>query len=106
MEDLPHDLDPDLQKILGDASPVSVTSIAKMQKAIETATIVFGYDIFTKSRCVLYGREILNDIAKGRDSEWDAQQIVALSYDSRTAELEFLEMMVQRIKGEHDCYQD
>ena len=85
------------------AVPVRWIEEPEVRETIKKAGLIWGCD--TASDCVtlLYGREMLEDIAKGRHSEFDPQGHIAFELDFRTDELEALCVAIQTLRGSH-CY--
>jgi hypothetical protein len=67
------------------------------------ADLIFGVDVMSRKRYLVYGRHTLERIAKTRTREYC--NVLRIELDSATDELERLCALVQVVKGRHD-YQD
>ena len=86
------------------ASPVRRIEEPGVREQMKDAGLIWGCDTASDCVALFYGREMLEDIAKGRDSEFDAQAHIAFELDFRTEDLEYLCAAVQTHRGAH-CYQ-
>jgi hypothetical protein len=72
------------------------------RERVKRTDLVVGFDGLTGDMAVFYGRDKLQDIAAGRDAEFDAQRIVVFDYKNDSEELEFICAAVEILKGECD----
>ena len=64
------------------------------------AELIFGFDEETGNRFLVFGGEILKEVAEGNKSR--EHSVMVVSVLQRTAELEGLVMAVQTARGYHD----
>ena len=85
------------------AIPVRKLANPKIRKLLTKAGIIWGLDTYSGDFSLFYGKEMLEDIANGREAEFDPQLMVVFAIDARTPELECLYVAVERLKG-YCCY--
>lgn len=90
-------------ELMAMAIPVRELGDPEIRQLVSQAGIVWGFDTYTGELSLFYGKEMLEDIAIGRDSEFDPQMMVVFAIDARTVELEYLYAAVERLKGSC-CY--
>ncbi len=95
---------PSQQTLREMASPVQRIEEPDIREQMKEAGLIWGCDTASDCVALFYGREMLEDISKGRDSEFDPQITIAFELDFRTEELEYLCAAVQKLRGAH-CYQ-
>jgi hypothetical protein len=87
------------------ARPVQSLERPEVREEVCRAGIIVGRDPRTGAGSLFYGKEMLEDIAKGRQHEFGPQRAVAFLLDFRTIELEYLIAAVQVLKGSC-CYNE
>ena len=63
------------------SSPVRRIDEPSVREQMKEAGLIWGCDTASDCVALFYGREMLEDIAKGRDSEFDAQAHIAFELD-------------------------
>ena len=79
---------------------VGPTSEYKGLSTIAEVEMIFGRDVMTGNLFVVYGRELLSEIAGSGVARSSTGVIIEL--DQKTKELEKLLALVQALKGKHD----
>jgi len=70
------------------------------RKVITNADIIFAVDVMTDHMLLVYGREALQRIATGSESE--VLSILKIAIDEETEELHTLLKLLEDLKGRHD----
>lgn len=83
------------------AIPFTRIEEAKVREWIRQADVIYGLDSASDGIAIFYGREIIEDIAKGRQDEFDAKLTLAFTLRFCSQDLEALCATVQDLKGRH-----
>jgi hypothetical protein len=92
-----------LQSIRDAALPISALAQDPVRELVRSAGLIWGYDPKQNRMPLFYGRELLEDIAKGRASEFAHQMLLCFTIDLTTDEPESLRAAVESLKGSC-CY--
>lgn len=92
-----------LQSIRQAALPISSLGESSVRELVRSANLIWGYDPKQDRMPLFYGRELLEDIAKGRASEFAHQMLLCFTIDLTTDEPELLRAAVESLKGS-SCY--
>jgi hypothetical protein len=92
-----------LESIRKSALPVSTVDQDEVQELIIKADLIWGFDPAQDAMPLFYGRELLQDIAKGREAEFGFQMLLCFQLDLNTDEPELLYKTVKALKGSC-CY--
>lgn len=87
-----------LQGETGDASE-------PYREILRNADVVFARDKASQREVLFYGKELVEDIARGRQSEFDAKDgvTVELNTSPDSPDIEFLFALVEVLKGKGSC---
>ncbi len=83
------------------AIPITRIEEAEVREWIRHADVIYGFDTASDGVGIFFGREIIEDIAKGRQDEFDAKLTLAFTLRFGSQELEALCATVQDLKGRH-----
>ena len=70
--------------------------------ALNGASIILGRDVMTRDEFILYGREIIERLARGEDVEESETLCVELDQGADSEDLERILVLIEKIKGRHD----
>ena len=83
------------------AIPVTRIEEAEVCEWIRQADVIYGFDSASDGVGIFFGREIIEDIAKGRQDEFDAKLTLAFTLRFGSEDLKSLCTTVQNLKGRH-----
>ena len=92
------------EEIRAIARPVKRIADPEVREEMLAAGVIFGCDTASDGVTLFYGKEMLEDIAKGRTAEFDPALIMAFALDFRTSDLEYLVAAVTTLRGSC-CYE-
>jgi hypothetical protein len=92
-----------LRSIRDAALPVGSVDQDDVQELIIKSNLIWGYDERENVMPLFYGKELLADIARGRDAEFGYQMLLCFSIDLTTDDPETLAAAVKSLKGSC-CY--
>jgi hypothetical protein len=99
----PQRFDNLLQSIRQAALPISSIEQDETQELIIKADLIWGYDPHQDAMPLFYGRELLEDIARGRAAEFGFQMLLCFTLDLTSQDAETLYQAVKSFKGSC-CY--
>lgn len=79
---------------------VDLNKEAKPQELLDEAEVIFGVDVMSQREFLLYGKELLQEIAKGDFSR--PTHVIKIEVDEDTEELEKLIALIKVVKGKVD----
>lgn len=83
------------------AMPVTRLEEAEVREWIRQADVIYGFDSASDGVGIFFGREIIEDIAKGRQDEFDAKLTLAFTLCFGSEDLKLLCTTVQNLRGRH-----
>ncbi len=83
------------------AIPVTRIEEAEVREWIRHADVIYGFDSVSEGVGIFFGREIIEDIAKGRQDEFDAKLTLAFTLRFGSENLNALCTAVQNLRGRH-----
>ena len=99
MTDLPGETIPFHALYAADGTSLS-TEAFDARKIIQNSDIIFAVDVMSDRMLLVYGRDALQRIAGGGESE--ILSILKIAIDEGTEELDMLLKLVETLKGRHD----
>jgi hypothetical protein len=69
---------------------------------IETADLIYGRDVNSRNTFLLYGRDLLEEIASLPDGESRTAERLGIELDQETDELEMVAALITLVKGRCD----
>ena len=72
----------------------------ELLERLRSAEVVISYDIMTERESIMFGLELLREIASGHDAK--QVELLRIGIDQETDELEKLAALIQVVKGRHD----
>lgn len=87
---------------LSDVKPIPLQTLLKNKRdpgcALAGAAVIIGQDITTGSKCVVYGRELLEDIARTKVRH--AVKVLIVEVDLDSDDLQRLATLIDFVKGQ------
>lgn len=83
------------------AIPVARIEEDQVREWIRQADVIYGFDSASDGVGIFFGREIIEDIAKGRQDEFDAKLTLAFMLRFGSEDLKTLCATVRNLKGRH-----
>ena len=80
--------------------PIHALEVESVRNAALTCDVIFGMDVQTAQKFLVYGRKILERIATTKVAE--EVSVTTIGLDAETDELEFLIAAVRHYKGSDD----
>jgi hypothetical protein len=99
-----RDFDSLIRSIQDAAIPIQSIEEDSVRDLIMTADLIWGYDAQRDLMPLFYGKELLEDVSRGREDEFGYQMLLCFTLDLATDEPETLRRAVQELRGSC-CYQ-
>lgn len=93
-----------LKSIRESAFPISALEDDNVRDAIFSADIIWGYDANVESMPLFFGKELLEDIASGREKEFGYLALLCFAVDLNSEQPEQLRSTIQSLRGAC-CYE-
>ena len=95
----PQNFDDLLESIQATSVPIQSIDEDEIRDRILSADLIWGYDPQQKVMPLFYGKELLEDISKGRSAEFGYLALLCFTIDMSTGDAEVLRQAVQSLRG-------
>lgn len=93
-----------LESIRNSAHPITALEEDNVRDAIFNADIIWGYDASVESMPLFFGKDLLADIAGGREKEFGYLALLCFAVDLNSDQPELLRSTIQSLRGA-SCYE-